>query len=198
MKYVYPFLWLPTFILIGLISLFFILLGYIMIPIAVFFKAYEKRKSSLYPDRELLLFTWKVMEVFQNYEDGILAGEEYKDKPDWFRIIYWSAVRNPANLLRYVPLLAPIPNPMKVKYIASFGNNHPLARLLELEEKGAFWYLAWQGPYANFRIQFWVGKRLWRVWIGTKLYPSSQFVVQEYQKFGCGTTFQIKDVTRFE
>lgn len=191
-------LWIPMFLFIGLTKLLFTVLGIFLIPLAVLFKSYHSVFIDKF-DKEVLLFTWPIMFAYQNLEDGIVAGDEFLDKPLWFRITYWSAIRNPANGLRFIKIFAPIPEPSKVKYKASFGNEHKdYWTLVQLEEKGSFWYLAWQGPYANFRWQFWTGKKLWRIWIGTKIYPSSMFQVQNYQKHGIGTTFQIKDVTRFE
>lgn len=184
-----------------------------MIPLAVAFKAYA---PTYVPEfgKTVTLFTWPIMKPWQNLEDGIVAGEEYLDKPEWFRILYWNCIRNPANGLRFIPLLAPIPEPSKIRFIASFLRDEPLAQeqLYNLEEHDTFWYFVWQGPYAGFRWQFIMPftvkipftkygfnkGELIRIWIGTKFYPSNVYKVYEYQKWGVGTTFQIKDVTRFE
>lgn len=188
--------WLGTFLLIGILKVVFSLLGIIMIPLAVLFGAYQDKPSPMFENQIIKQWTWKIMEPWQNYEDGIVAGSEYKDKPEWFRIIYWSAIRNPANAIRFWSLTAPKVKQAQVKFIASWGStkdNLPLATLLDKEEHGVFWYLAWQGAYANFRIQFNInnGNQI-RFWIGTKIYPSSQHKIPYYQRHGIGTTLQIK------
>src|SRR5690606_34282094 len=125
--------------------------------------------------------------------------------PEWIRMIYWSMIRNPANGLRYIKQIAPLPNPEKVKFYLKNGklvvtekDNWDYWILRGLEENALFWYYASQGYYANFRIEFKFLNRYWRIWAGTKVYPSSSQKIQDYQKHGIGSTFQIKEVTRFK
>ena len=106
---------IPFLILVQLLRFVFIVAGVFLVPIATFAKAYHKRKSK-YLDREILAWTWGFMWPWDNEEDGIVAGLEYPDKPLWFRIIYWSARRNPANNLRYIKPFSVKIDPKKVKF----------------------------------------------------------------------------------
>lgn len=182
-------LWIPTFILIGFINLVCVVLGLIVVPIATLTKSYTQ-STSLWGE-PILVWSSPLMLPWQNFEDGIVAGSEYPNKPLWFRIIYWSAIRNPANGLRFISLLAPIPETSKVKFIASFGSHksgYSHTELSHLEDHGNFWYFCWYKNYANFRIQY----KRFRFWIGTKVYPSTIHKLPNYQAHGVGTTCQIK------
>lgn len=194
-------IWILTFLFIGTIKIICTILGLITIPLCTFLGLYKLQYSEKF-DKHVLLWTVPViMEPWQNYEDGLVAGDELLDYPQWVRILYWNCRRNPANGLRFMSLFAPLPKPEKVKFIASFGNSElglNLDELRVLEEQGTFWYFAWQGAYANFRWEFKLGDEYYRFWIGTKVYPSSIHAVWNYQKHGIGTSWQIKKVTRFK
>lgn len=193
-------IWVFNFVLYGILNAIVAALGLIMIPLAVAFNAYEAKPSPLFDHQIIKCWTWKIMAPWQNYEDGIVAGFEYLDKPEWFRIIYWSAIRNPSNGLRWVKWMNPIPELDKVKFIASFGSNKDnwtYEELYNKEEHGTFWYLCWYKYWANIRIQFFITKNTQiRIWIGAKIYPSNMFKLPYYQKYGAATTFQLRTLDK--
>lgn len=185
-----------------------IVLGWILIPIALSFKAYAFRESSI-TGRTKLQWTWKLMWAWSNEEDGIYAGEEFPDAPFWFRILYWTAFRNPVNNLRYISGLNCKVNPFKIWYTGTFGalnsnlhrdvlrlNQHlGSAQILrKYDTKVPQWFFCWQGIYSCFYWQFYIGSQLYRLWIGWKLYPTDIFGVTEYRKHGAGFANQFKRV----
>lgn len=190
-------LWILTFLFTGLAKLVCTILGLILIPLATLLGAYGPAKSV--DGQDIVLFTWTIMAPYNNLEDGILSPSFYITKSEKLNIIAWSAWRNPANGLRFMPFFAPKVEPQKVQYVASFntdGRNIPLTVLYSLEEQGSFWYFVHQGRYAGFRWQFKLGPDLYRIWIGSKLFPTNTIKVWPYQRPGLGTTFQIRRVKR--
>lgn len=189
-----------TFLLYGIIKLVLTILGLILIPIAILFKAYHKRPSLFPENGNILLFSWPFMHLYNDYEAGITAGIEFPNAPLWWKIFYWTAIRNPANGLRFVSWLNPKPEPYNVKFISSFGTNKSSLTYDELrdkEEHGNFWYFCWYKSWANLRIQFFVSKtKQLRIWIGTKIYPSNKYKIPSYQRYGAATTFQIKILSK--
>lgn len=206
---IYTIIWLPI-----------LLLGYVLIPIALLSHAYEIRKSYYWPEKEIIVWTWPIMYPWGNEEDGILAGEEYLDKPEWFRILYWSAHRNPTNNLRFIRPFGLKPQPEKVRFKLCLNNRFKFCIneksgiyseewLAEAEEgriEPEFSYWAWQGLYPNYRKEFRMpftvkipftslgynkGDMI-RFWIGFKVYPSSMYKIPEYQKFGISFGHQFK------
>lgn len=196
---------IPIWILIFILRLVVILLGFVFIPIAVAFKAYSKRKSPI-NDKEIVLYTSRVMQAWSNLEDGELAGEEFKDKPDWFRILYWSAYRNPASGLRWMPFFSCKIKPEELKFIIKqqgwpviTERSDATFNVLDDAEEGktikSFYYLCWQSWfYSNIRFEFCLFGSYRRLWIGHKLYPSAKFVIPEYQAHGAGYGTQFKKV----
>ena len=182
-------LWaIPIWCIFIVIYVPMILLGWILIPLAVLFGAYEVRQSQFY-DKQILSFTWPIMFPWGNEEDGISAGRQYKDcGPEWKQIIYWTAVRNPVNNLRFVPILSVIVNPKKVRFIGNLDD------IQLYDTKIPQWFFAWQGPYANFYWQFNFLGHLRRFWIGWVIYPTDIFGVTNYRKFGAMFTIQFKVV----
>lgn len=166
-----------------------IVMGWVLIPISLAFKAYAFRESSI-TGRTRLQWTWKLMWAWSNEEDGIYAGEEFPDAPFWFRILYWTAFRNPVNNLRYVPWISCSVKPDKIKYIGTFD----LPQIKLYDTKVPQWFFCWQGLYSCFYWQFYIGKQLYRIWVGWKLYPTDIFGVTEYRKHGAGFANQFKRV----
>lgn len=138
------------------------ILGFIVIPLAICAGSYRMRLSH-YFTREVLQFPWWAS-LWSNAEDGVdgLRGgdpaqtwwaEKTKGWPTAKRIFIWSALRNPVNNLRYVPLLTPKFRPSR---IYSIGLDH------EMQDGEGGWYFAWQGIYSCLRYEtahfrFWIG-----------------------------------------
>ena len=184
-----------------LLRLAFFVLGLILIPIATFSKAYKTRKSKIFPDKNIWAWTWWFMYPWGNEEDGLVAGLEYIDKPLWFRIIYWTMIRNPANNLRFIPFFSAKIDPTKVDYILrkTVDGIPPLITrpyLEQAEETPPLTYLCWQGIWrANYRVEFKMFGTYWRFWIGNcKVYPSDIYGVRpnSYRRYGAGPVTQFK------
>lgn len=196
-------IWIIT--LLAMIPLY--LLGWILIPLAVLCGAYSIQISPHYK-REVTLFNWKIMAPYQNYEDGIDAGLEFPNAPKWFRIIVWSAYRNPIEGIRWLPYISYKIRPENIKFIMKSENYNVTEKdatgltkwfLDDLEEgryDKHFYYLTWDGLYGNFRVEFPLFGKTWRFWIGNKIYPSHVKGVDfnDYQRYGTDFAKQIKRV----
>jgi len=156
------------FIFMFLIRAPLILMGLVLVPFAASQKAYvpyEGHDGAGTP-RIQYRWTWKWMWLWGNDEDGI-ADNTYHDITVLFwRIVYWAAIRNPANNLRYAPYLSVKIVPEKVRFI---GNEDT--------------YLCWQGFYSSFRCKYF--------FIGWKIYPKDVNGVTSHRKISAGFTSRI-------
>jgi len=195
----------PLFLLV---RTFFILLGYVMVPTAVLCRAYKEVDSEFSnKHQKIYLFTWKIMAPWQNYEDGF-AWNTYKDFGSLLlNAIYWSCFRNPANGLRFLPITGFKLDVSRIGFVGTFGTieqyriheefNQDLTWVLRFDESTPQWYFAWQGLYSNFFWHFKLFGKLFRFWIGFKVFPKSLVLgVPEYQKKGVGFATQLKQVKR--
>lgn len=191
-----------------------IILGWILIPLAVWFEAYEETSPLGQEPNDISKwkwhFTWPIMWLWDNWEDGIAAGRQYKDCGSLGKqIIYWSCQRNPVNNLRITPWLSCKINPEKVKFIGNFTVDHSafrfvpysnceLDRYFAEEEVRLFdtkipqWFFAWHGIYSNFYWQFKLKGKLRRFWIGWKIMPKDIYGVSTYRSRGSGFALQWK------
>lgn len=170
-----------------------ILLGWILVPLAAACGAYEAYMAPHWYEgtRKQYRFTWKFMYPWDNKEDGI-ADTTYKQFDSMFmKIVYWSAFRNPANNLRYVPGLSVKIKQEKVKYI---GSKVEAVTDYDRNDK-TFWYICWNGFYSNFRSHFKMFGGTWRFWLGWKVYPEdSKFEVTGHRKESAGFATQFKRI----
>ena len=135
---------------------------------------------------------------FCNFEDGVdgLRGGDpaqqwWADKTaGWSpirRIFIWSALRNPVDSLRWLPVLNPKLEPSRVRFI---GMDH------EPEKGEDGWYYAWLAgtPYSCIRVERWG----WRFWFGTKLKPNDVSGLQpgDVRAIRCDFACQLKKVAR--
>lgn len=198
---------LPFFILTWLgfflIRSIFILLGLVLVPVATAFRLYHTIKIfTPFGPRDILAWRYKILWPWGNEEDGLAAGEEFPTMPLWFRIIYWSAIRNPANNLRYVKYLSVQIKPEKVNYIGTqprMLNGYVTAdeHLLRYDmDSYRFATLTWCGNYSNLRIQFKMFNKIWRFWIGWKIYPHDMLGIDptDYRFQGAGFATQFKRI----
>lgn len=200
---------IATWIFFWLLRVVFVVLGFVLIPIALMFNAYETRQSKVWSERTIVNWTWEFMHPWGNEEDGILAGEELIGYPNAIRIFYWSAIRNPANNLRFMPFFSHKINKDTVEYKSSFKFQDELQDELDkfhyvfMAEEGRFekefWYLAWDGLWrSNFRIEFKAFNKYWRFWFGnTKIYPSDKYKEvqpEDYRYYGAGPVSQFKRI----
>lgn len=127
----------------------------------------EVRLSTHYPGRPVRVFTPWWAWVWSNEENGVdgLTGSQpdgYLDRiKGWSirKIIWrWSAIRNPQNNLRYVPVLSPSYDPKHIKS-RTWGDGN---------------YFITQGVYSSLRLHLKVFGRDLRFWIGWKYYPGDE------------------------
>jgi hypothetical protein len=194
---------IPTYFIFLIIRTLFILVGWILIPpLALFHTHTTKKEISVINGREILNFKYKFMFPWNNNEDGIAGASEFKDKPMWFRIVYWSALRNPANNLRFVKYITCKIEPSKVKFILSKAQDingnviaNPTLRDYDRDDL-RYTTLIWQGIYSNLRIQFKMNGKIWRAWIGFKIYAHDSLGISpaDYRYHGAGFATQFKRV----
>lgn len=197
------------------------LLGWVMIPLAAACGAYylDDPNNNKPKDGPIYHFTWKIMYLWDNFEDGI-ANKNYWVAPNMFlQIVYWSAIRNPTNNLRTTPFFSVMIKASKVRFIGSFGSSshyrpiikkrQPPGKLLWYDQKIPHWFYAWQGLYSNFYWQFvmpfhfkipWTSLGytrgdLMRIWVGHKIYPTDIMGKPlGYRERGAGLANQLKVV----
>lgn len=189
-----------------------IVFGWVLIPIMALLGRYEFRASKYFyinngeVPKKILAWHDKWMWPWGNEEDGIAAGRQYQDAgATWKQIIYWSALRNPVNNLRFVPLLSVKIDPEKIGYVGrvkgfdaveSPRDNERRYILDYFDKPCPQWFLCWQGAYSNFYWQFTVNRKLYRFWIGWKIFPTDIYGVTTYRKPGAGFAAQLKVVDK--
>ncbi len=151
-------------------------------------------------------FTWRIMYLYQNWDDGIADNTYSKTENMFLRIVLWSALRNPVNGLRIVPYLSCKIEADKIRFKGSFGDYlYFMPRFAGAADVAPFWvnydtkipqwFLCWQGLYGCFYWQFMVGESLYRFWIGHKLYPTDIYGgPYGYRARGAGFGSQFKRV----
>lgn len=184
-----------------------IALGLVVVPVATFL-GLIKTQTSKVNGRLILNWSHKLLYPWGNDEDGILAGDELINYPAHIRIFYWSAIRNPANNLRFIKLFNCIIEPHKVNFVgtklktlAGYQYDH-LADVTKLstqmydDDSFRFTTLTWCGMYSNLRIQFKMFGKIWRFWIGWKIYPHDKFGIgpKDYRYHGAGFATQFKRI----
>jgi hypothetical protein len=196
---------IPSWILFMLcIRLPLIILGFVTVPLALLFKAY-KLEVSKYNGRMIYVFTWPLMLPWNNPEDGFYYNG-YFDNGFILTSLRWTLIRNPVNGLREVPYLSCLINPELVRFhgsIVSFDDfcgdyNMDLESFKEdvkkYDTKIPQWFFASCGFYSNFYWQFNLFGKLFRFWVGFKIYPQDIYGVTSYRKYGAGFGSQFKAV----
>jgi hypothetical protein len=185
---------LPFWLLRLALLLFLALLG---LPI-IFVLAWQGwcwPTPSIRGDQMVLQFPLAVW-IYCNYEDGVDGLRGGDPAQDWWaqktsgwspvrRIFVWSALRNPVDSLRWVPLLNPKLDPARVRFV---GMDH------EPDNGESGWYFAWLSgtPYSCIRIERWG----FRFWLGTKLHPEDRNGLQlgDVRATRCDFASQLKRV----
>lgn len=197
---------IPSWLLMVSLRLILICLGWVVVPIAVMCRAHQTFvTTSIYGEQvEKTHFTWRLMWLWDNNEDGCGAGRQYRDMGSLgWQIIYWSCLRNPVNNLRFVPILSCDISPNRVRFIGYFGEwlgetysavLHAPPSVREYDTKVPQWFICWHGFYMCWYWQFvWRGQ-LRRLWLGWKIKPTDIYGVTTYRVDGAGFTSQFKVV----
>lgn len=196
-----------------ILSLPLLVLGPITVAIALLCKAFKDTKSITNENKDVKIFTWKLMAPWNNLEDGINPSEyqeKYSDRSFLMNAYIWCSFRNPVSGLRWTPFLSVIPDGSKIQYVGSLGQL-PLERLSEYEEKKPISFYCWQGIYSNYWKQFimpftillpftklgYYKGDLMRFWVGWKLYPDDKNGgPYGYRRLGSGFAAQFKPVQK--
>ncbi len=187
-----------------------VLLGAVLVPIAAacnaYYSQYDEYKAAKGENPIVRHFTWRFMWLWDNDEDGI-SNDTYWIAPNVFlQICYWSIRRNPVNNLRYVRYLSCRIKPIKVWFDGSFGSSdeirNPSNEVQYLNSLDAFkkydtkipqWFFIRQGIYPALFIHYRMFNRLWRFWIGWKIYPKDTYRSideKDYRYRGAGFAIQ--------
>jgi len=196
---------IPIWIIMLPVKPVFILLGYVMIPIATLCRAYEMTEARppghpKHYDGDKYNFTWKIMKPWDNWSDGIANRNYFQYDSFFWQVFRWSAVRNSANGLREMPLVSLKIKAFKVKYVGSLGLPKVSDNIVTYPAyKGRFphWYFCWHGPYTCFLWQFKLSENhMRRLWIGFKMKPQDLLGLDkdDYRIRGAAFTFQMKRV----
>ena len=196
----------PSWLLFEILHIPLILIGWVLIPIAAVCKAWRRAESER-DGRQISVWSWPFMWLWSNDEDGVIAGEQYKDfKNDILQAIYWTALRNPVNNLRFVKYVSVKIDPTIVGFRGTFGKNDIeigwavppdfKEQVMKYDTKVPHWFFAWQGFYTNWYWQFMFRGKLKRFWIGWKIYPTDIFGLAptSYRKNGAGFAVQFKTI----
>lgn len=186
-----------SWVLFECVNIPLMLLGWVLVPIMAALKQYGNYNSYVLPSKDVIrhpspLVHWKSrwMFIWDNYEDGI-ANNSYSHYKSMFkRIVSWYN-RNPTNNLRVVPILSCKVQPMKIRYVGTFGSNllpyyGMEQQVRKYDTKVPHWFFCWQGLYSCFYWNFMFRGKLISAFIGWKLYPTDILGVTPYRKYGAG------------
>lgn len=170
------------FILYFLVRLPLILLGFIVVPIA-----YKFREGNHFPK-----WAW----IWDNKEDGIFGATWFNKGVLDFKTCYrWSAVRNPANNMRFMKLITVLHSDVKRTKI--YGDKEIPNPKLARERGRAIWHLTLVKPGLLWRFSYWYIKakpdnKHFRIRFGWKCTPEwiEGENLNEINKYS-GVTFQL-------
>jgi len=186
-----PFLWLARILVLLILA---VPGGPVILILA---KARLARSwRSRYFERDVMQFP-SLFWLWNNAEDGVdgLRGGDpaqqwWADKTaGWSpqkRIFVWSALRNPVDSLRWVPVINPKLEPSRVRFV---GMDH------EPGDGESGWYFAWLSGTAYSCIR--VERYGFRFWLGNKIHPEDVRGLQpgDYRAIRCDFACQFKRVT---
>ena len=202
-----PLLWIPYW----LIDTTMVLIGFLLIGMTLLFDPlyhklrkqhlYLKRNSHVWPERIVLSWRSPWMYLFGNEEDGIdgsrnelqdehgyIYQSEWLNKtknwPFWWRIFVWTAIRNPACNMRFLPGWGfHLTDPSKVQFIYRHFNEYQPGRI-------DAYLMTYNNLYCSLHLRLSETKELW---FGSKIKAAdSNFIAtDDYRRRGCGFTTQI-------
>ena len=169
-----------------------ILLGWLLVPVAVLCGAHEKtfdsNKERKGEDPDVYHFTWRLMWLWDNWEDGI-ANTTYWTAPNFLiQTLYWSCLRNPVNNMRRVPLFTVRIDPARVEWV---GTRKPPEHF-DRKPPEVEWFFCWHGIHSNLWVQFPMFGSVWRAWLGWKIFPYDINGVTGHRVPGAGFATQFK------
>lgn len=188
---------IPIWIMHTVVWVLIALAAWVLIPIAVLFRAYEVQASPI-TGEPLLQYKWKIMLPYSNWGDGIYEGLQFghrgemlekflgialsKELKKDIHIIYWTLIRNPVNNVRFFPIMGVKPISSKIKFVGSENCVEDSSN-----DDKEVWYLCWQGVYGGFRIHIRFKTFMLRIMFGWKLRPEDTKAISNFirsQKVG--------------
>jgi hypothetical protein len=146
--------------------------------------------------------TW----LWGNEEDGVTGphwwwnrtchGYARHNAPWWvsaWSAYRWSALRNPSNNMRFVPVINPVIDPARVR---SWEWRKPYPMTIAKVPRLVEAIYTWQGPYAGIRCHIEFRGGLYRFWWGWKLKPEDAQGVSptDMRAPRCGFATQFKRI----
>lgn len=185
---------LPLWLAYTLVDTVLDIVGLVLIPFLLLLPS-AGRKSRYFPyPIDVWPGGWLTW-IWGNEEDGISGPGWWKTRTNtdlapgrslaamWadFR---WSALRNPSNNIRFIPVVNPVIDPARVKYIRTL----PGARTWRAE-------FTWQGIYSGLLVIFLFRGKSYRLWWGWKLKPEDRLGVSpdDVRSIRCGFATQLKE-----
>lgn len=186
---------LPLWLAYSAIEIVTDLAGLLIIPVLLARKRFDVRFSDIWPkpvriSDELkggLQCQWpRWAWLWSNEEDGVLGPTWYHERhPTWSgnRIaFFWSALRNPSNNMRFIPVINPVIEPKRI----AFQEWHPALNVDVI--------YTWQGIFSGLWVTFPLRGHIFRFWWGWKLHPEDVAGVSDtdMRKPRCGFAMQFK------
>lgn len=173
--------------LIGIVILLPLSLGHS--AILRYSKVYKAPRADGKP---ALVFAWKgswLTWLWGNEEDGVNGAAWWANRtigwPLWLRMYVWSALRNPSNNIRFIPVINPVIDPTRIRYIRRTSSSG-VSQVT----------VTWQGPFAGLLYVFQFRGQVYRFWWGWKLKPEDAGGVSDadMRKPRCGFALQFKRI----
>lgn len=183
-----------TWPLLFLFRILLIFLGWLMVPIALLFRAYDSyptEKENVNDEYRIYYWTWKIMAPWQNHTDGFYC-TNYFNYGFFFTSLIWSCLRNPTNGLRRLKYYSAMPDPKKIELIGSYSKDE----LYKYKQRTPHYWLIRQNIYVSFFWQFTIFKKLFRIWLGHKIDPRDLEgrYLTDYRSEGASFVTQFKPI----
>lgn len=159
-------------------------------------QAWHERPSKYFPV-DVIVWRHAWAAPWQNWTDGVIGPQWYRDKhpdrSDSSSAFHWSALRNPANGFRYIPILHPVIDPKRIYFVGN--SNDPTENVDDDGIVKRFqWALTWQSVYAGFVFRWQITKtHHFLIRVGWKLLPRDRFGVPatDYRSVRCPFGIQL-------
>jgi len=156
-----------------------LLVGFVVVPVAAYLRWYYWLDDAVF-------WTPRWLAPWDNLEHGIAGPASYQ--PDislpW-RIVSWSAFRNPVNGLRF--MFGIMADARRIRHV---GNSLDPETDAMHEPGRTFWAFTWQGPLAGYKRARARGRIMTETWIGWKFLPKDAFGVHDWRTHDVGFAVQ--------
>jgi len=154
--------------------------------------------SSVYVSRTIMIWRPRWAWLWSNDEDGVTGNSAWRLKyanRERLGALLWSAWRNPTNNFRFVPVLNPVIEPRRIRFVGNTDDPHPSYTVEDTAKPGDVdWAFTWQGIYSGLIWRWQItASRHCQFRIGWKLLPRDRFGVPDWdhRRVRCGFGFQF-------